>query len=167
MKKVFYFLTLLFLCGAGTHPIHVSITEIGFDEKERELEIIMRIFWDDLERAIRDERKQPDLNLLEPGNAITTDQLISGYLQTRFKISLNNKLQRTKYLGHEVEGEAILCYIQVMNVRKFDTIEVFNTIHTELFEDQSNLVHVTVNEKVKSLRLMRDSPSGKLTFKEK
>ena len=31
-------------------------------------------------------------------------------------------------------------------------------------DDQSNLVHVTVREKVKSLRLSRDTPSDKLTF---
>jgi hypothetical protein len=161
-------MVLLFLSAVlALHPIHVSVTEIGFDEKEKELEIISRIFWDDLEKAIREAKKQPELNLAEPGNGIKTDQLVSEYLQTRFKISLNGKAQKVKYLGHEVEGEAILCYIQVVNVKKLETIEVFNSIITELHDDQSNLVHVTVRSKVKSMRLMRDNPSGKLTFEAK
>jgi len=146
------------------HPIHVSVTEITFDEKEKELEIIARIFWDDLEKSIREAKKQPELNLMDPGTASTTDQLVQEYMQQRFKITLNDKVQKIKYLGHEVESEAMLCFIQVSNVKKFETIEVFNSMITEVHNDQSNLVHVTVRENVKSLRLMRDNPSGKLTF---
>jgi hypothetical protein len=33
-----------------------------------------------------------------------------------------------------------------------------------LYDDQSNLVNVTVEETTKSLRLMRNNPSGKLSF---
>ena len=159
-------LSFVFACIA-VHPVHVSVTEIAFDEKEKELEIISRIFSDDLESAIRVFKKQPELNLLEPVASVTTDQLISEYIQTRFKVSLSGKPQKIKYLGHEVEGDAILCYIQVVNVKKLETIEVYNSVLTELYDDQSNLVHVTLGETVKSLRLMRDNLSGKLTFEVK
>jgi hypothetical protein len=168
MKRLLITLTLIVtLCSASIHPVHVSVTEISFDEKEKELEIISRIFWDDLEKSIRIEKKQPELNLIEPGTNITTDQLVGEYLQKRLKITLNGKVQKIKYLGHEIENEAILCYIQVANVKKFETIEIYNSTLTELYDDQSNLVHVTIREAVKSLRLMRDNPSGKLTFEKK
>lgn len=163
-KSVFIsVLAIVFLCS-GTHPIHVSVTEITFDEKEKELEIISRIFLDDLETSIRESKKQPELKLLEPGAGVTTDQLVSAYVLPRFKISLKGKPQNVKYLGHEMDGEAMLCYIQASNVKKLESIEVFNSVITELYEDQSNLVHVTVKGNVKSLRLMRDNLSGKLTF---
>lgn len=149
------------------HPVHVSVTEISFDGKEKELEIITRIFIDDLETAIREAKKQPGLNLLEPGSAVTTDQLVSEYLQSRFRVMLNGKTQKIKYIGHEVENPAMLCYIQIQNVKKLESIEVFNSVLTELYDDQSNLVNVTLGESVKSLRLMRDNPSGKLAFEKK
>lgn len=156
---------LSFLSAVLTfHPVHVSVTEIEVDTKEKELEIVSRIFIDDLELAIRQAKKQPELNLLEPKDGVTTDQLVSEYLQSRFRISLGNKPQKIKYLGHQVENEALICYIQVQSVKKIQTIEVYNSIITELHDDQSNLVHVTVNEKVKSLRLMRETPFGTLTF---
>lgn len=169
MKKasVISVLLILLFCGATPHPIHVSVTEITVDEKERELEIIARIFLDDLETAIRQSKKLIELNLLQPGNSITTDQLISGYLQQHFKILIKGKEQKMKYLGHEVEDEAILCYVQISAVKKIETIEVFNNIITEVHDDQSNLVHVTQRGIVKSLRLMNDNPSGKLTFETK
>ena len=149
------------------HPVHVSVTEITFDAKEKELEIITRIFIDDLETSIREMKKQPSLNLLEPGVGATTDQLVSEYLQSRFKITLNGKVQKIKYLGHEIESPAMLCYIQIQNVKKLETIEVYNSVITELYDDQSNLVNVTLGETVRSLRLMRDNPSGKLSFVKK
>jgi len=148
------------------HPIHVSVTEITFDEKEKELEIISRIFIDDLESAIRASRNEPDLKLLEP-TGVTTDQLVSGYLQQQLKISLDGKAQKIIFLGHEIENEAMLCYIQVTGVKRFKNIEVTNGTLVELYDDQSNLVHVTVGEKVKSLRLMRNATSGKLQFDSK
>lgn len=147
----------------SAHPIHVSVTEIALDEKERELEIIARIFIDDLETSIRKANDQPELKLL----GSSTDQLVWKYLESRFRISLDGRMQQVKYLGHEIDGDAILCYIQVSNVKKLKEIEVMNSMITELYDDQSNLVHVTVNEKVKSLRLMRDNPSGKITFDTK
>jgi hypothetical protein len=164
MTGILSFLSVLLIT---LHPVHVSVTEITFDEKEKELEIISRIFLDDLEASIQEANKNPELKLMEPGTSKTTDQFVWAYLQQRFKITLNGKLQKIKYLGHEIEGEAILCFIQVSNVKKLETIEVFNSTITELYDDQSNLVHVTVGSTIKSLRLMRDNPLGKLTFETK
>jgi hypothetical protein len=71
------------------------------------------------------------------------------------------------YLGHEREGEAFIFYIEVSKVKRWKTIQILNSIITETHDDQSNLVHVTVNEKVRSLRLTRDTPVDKLTFDTK
>jgi hypothetical protein len=145
------------------HPLHVSVTDIVHDEKERELEIIMRIFTDDLEASIRAQRNRPDLDLLNPAQS-TTDELVKDYVLQRFSVSLDGKKQVLNFLGTQVEDDALLCYIQVRAVKKWKTIEVHNNIITEVYDDQSNLVHVTVGEKVRSLRLMKNNPSGKITF---
>ncbi|MFZ6012458.1 MAG: DUF6702 family protein [Bacteroidota bacterium] len=146
------------------HPLHVSVTEIKFDEKDKELEIIMRVFIDDLEQTLRNHLHQPELDILEPKNGFTVDQMMSEYLKDRFKITLDNKLQQTKYLGHERDGEAFVFYIQVPKVKKFRTIHIQNDIITELYDDQSNLVHVTVKDIVRSLRLTRNNPDDEITF---
>ena len=153
-------LTLLFFL----HPIHVTVTEIEFDEKEKELEITMRVFIDDLELTLRNELRQPELDILAPKNGVTTDQLVSKYLQDHFKIQLDGKPQATKYLGHETDGDAFIFYIQVSNVKKWKTIRVKNNIMTDTHDDQSNLVHVSVKENIRSLRLTRDTPEDNLTF---
>jgi hypothetical protein len=157
-------LTILLLAFAGVfHPLHISVTEITYDEKEKELEIIMRIFIDDLEASVRASRNSPELNLLEPENT-STDQLLEQYVMPRFAVLLDGRQQVAKYLGHEKDGEALLCYIQIGNVKKWKTIEVQNKVIMEMYDDQSNLVHVTVRNEVRSLRLLKEKPSGKITF---
>lgn len=146
------------------HPIHVSVTEIEFDEKDHALEIMMRVFIDDLELSLRDQLNQPELDLLNPPQGITTDELANKYIKQHFKLSLDGKEQKTNYLGHEREGDALIFYIEVKDVSKWKTISVRNAVIMATHEDQSNIVHVYVGERVKSLRLTRNTPGDDLTF---
>jgi hypothetical protein len=148
------------------HPLHVTVTEIEFDEKEKRLEIMMRVFADDLETTMRKQFNQPELDIINP-KGTTVDQMMTEYLKNHFKISLEGKPQKVTYLGHEIEGEAFIFYIEVSNVKKLKTISVSNDILMEIHNDQSNLVHVTVRGTVRSLRLTAEKSSDKLTFDSK
>jgi hypothetical protein len=160
LSSILQVLSLLFYL----HPIHVSVTEIEFDEKDKALEIMMRVFADDLEITLRNQLKQPELDILDPKNGLSVDQMMEGYLKTHFRIMLDNKLQKTQLLGHERESDTFIFYIEVSNVKKWKTLQIRNDIITETHDDQSNLVHVTVKGNIKSLRLTRDTPEDKLTF---
>ena len=147
------------------HPIHVSVTEIEFDQKDHALEIMMRVFIDDLELSLRNSLNQPELDIMNPPKGVTIDDLASDYLSRHFRIALDNKAQKTVYLGHEREGEAFIFYIEVKNVEKWSTIRIHNDIIMATYDDQSNLVHVFVNDDVKSLRLTQNTPADELTFR--
>jgi hypothetical protein len=148
------------------HPLHVSVTEIEYDEKDKALEIMMRVFIDDLELTMRNRLNQPELDITEP-KGVTLDQIMAPYLEEHLKIVLDKKAQKIKYLGHEKEGEAFIFFIEVSNVKKWKAIQVMNNIIMETHEDQSNLVHVAVRGKVKSLRLTKSTPADVLTFDAK
>lgn len=160
-------ITLFYSFILFLHPIHLSVSEINYSEKDKVLQITSRIFLDDLELSIRNQRKQPDLDLLEPGPGLTTEQLISEYVIKRFLVKLDGKVQKLNFLGFEREDPAVICYIEIENVKKFKTIEVKNEVILETHDDQSNLIHVTYKGPVKSLRLMRDKSSDVLTFESK
>lgn len=154
---------LLISFFAAVHPLHISVTDITLDEKERELEIMVRVFADDLEQAIRTEKQNKNLSFVSAGSA-DIDKLAWEYMKPRFKLSIDGELLAVNYLGHEKDEDVFVFYIQVQPAKKFETISVTNTIITEFYEDQSNLVNVTLGENTKSLRLMRNNPSGKLSF---
>lgn len=159
-------LILIFTFGA-VHPLHVSITEIEMDEKDRALEITMRVFIDDVELTLRKKLNQPELDVTNIKTGLTLDQLMTGYLTDHFKISLDGKPQKIKYLGHEVEDEAFIFYSEVSAVKKWKTIQIQNNIIMEMHEDQSNLIHAKVRGNTKSLRLTNEVPVDKLTFEDK
>lgn len=147
------------------HPLHVSVTEIEFDEKEKELEIMMRVFVDDLELTMRQHLREPALDIQNP-KGTTLNLMIAPYLLDHFKIKLDGKPQKLKYLGHEQEGDAFIFYVEGKTAKKWKTIEVLNDMIMEIHNDQSNLINVTVREKTRSLRLTRNTPVDKLTFDE-
>jgi hypothetical protein len=145
------------------HPIHVSVTEIEMDEKDKRLEIMMRVFADDLETTLRESLAKPDLDILSMP-ASERDKIVSVYLKEHFKISLDGKPQKNTYLGHEEEEMAFIFYIEAPDIKKWKAIEIQNDIIMETYDDQSNLVHVTVGETVRSLRLTKNNPVDRLTF---
>lgn len=156
-------LTLFLSGGLHLHPIHVSVTDIEYDEKDKALEIIMRVFIDDLEMTMRKRNHQPELDILNPVGT-TLDELMTGYVSDQISIALDKKSQKLNYLGHERDGEAFVFYMEVRNVKKWKEIQVRNTILIETHQDQSNLVHVTVRGKIKSMRLVKSNPVDKLSF---
>jgi hypothetical protein len=157
------FFPLLALCFY-VHPIHVSVTEIEYDPRDRTLEIMMRVFIDDFELTLRNSLNKPDLDVLNPGKEVSLDDMISGYLQNHLRISLDNKLQKTNYLGHEREAEAFIFYVEVTGVSKWQTITIHNDVIMSTYDDQSNIVHVYVNDRVRSTRLTRHKPAENLSF---
>lgn len=147
--------------------MHLSVTEIQYSEKDKAIQITSRIFIDDLELSIRNKLKQPSLDILEPKNGMTLDQMAADYLSEHLKIKLDGKPRVIKLLGHEIEDVAVIFYIEVENVKKIKTLEVQNDVIMETHDDQSNLVHVTYKGPVKSVRLLREKPSEVFKFDTK
>jgi hypothetical protein len=157
-------MSLLLSLLLSFHPIHLSITEIEHNQKSKALQLTMRIFIDDLELSIQKQTGIEELDLLQPKNGKTTDQLVEEYLADKLKVKVDKKLVKTNYIGNEIEGPAMICYIEIENIKKFSSIEVTNKVILEIHEDQSNLVNVNFKDKVKSLRLTNDNPTQSVSF---
>lgn len=159
--------TLIYSFVLWLHPVHISVTEINYNEKSKSLQIVSRIFIDEMELGVRGQLKQPDLDLLEPKNGSTTQTLIQNYLAQHFKIKMDGKPAKQNFLGFEREDVSLVCYIEIENVKKLKTLEVMNDVVTEIHDDQSNLVHVTYKGPVKSVRLNRDKTFEIFKFENK
>jgi len=166
--SLFYSFFLLFpsetLVKGTLHPIHISVTEINYNEKSKSLQITSRIFVDEMELGVRAQRKEPELDILDPKNGITTKQLINNYVSAHFKVKIDGKPAKINFLGFEKEDISFVSYLEIENVKKLKTIEVFVDFVTEIHDDQSNLVHVTYKAPIKSARLSREITSEIFTF---
>ncbi|WP_051010163.1 DUF6702 family protein [Pedobacter agri] len=80
MKKVRFLIELLFcICftvSAGIkHPLHVSTTEVSFNQKDKTLEISCRIFSDDFESILAKNYKQKT-DLSNPAMKNAMDEMV-------------------------------------------------------------------------------------------
>ena len=153
--KYFLTLILLFLFSSfRPHPIHLAVTEIVF--KNKSAQVVHKIFIDDLEKHIEKNEKKKGkdvkLNLNTDKQSLESEALIQKYLRENFNIKINNKVFAPKYLGSEFETDAIWVYEEIENVGEPGKIEIFNKILLEFYNDQTDFVHVKVNDKKQSAR---------------
>lgn len=158
MKKV-KFLMWLFLCicftvSAGTkHPLHVSTTEVNFNQKDKTLEISCRIFSDDFESILAKTYKQKT-DLSNPGMKAAMDEIVKKYIVSHLQIKANGKPVAMKYIGFEIDHEATNIYLEVEKISSFKAVEITNTILYDLFDDQMSIVHVVKAQTRKSTKIL-------------
>ncbi len=112
----------------------------------------MRIFPDDLDRAIMGiSGKNPQMATeLEMKEA---DQWMEDYLKNHFKITVNNQEINYTYIGKEPESDAIWCYMEADFSEIPHSINVKNSVLTDMFKDQKNIIQIYYKDFNKGLLL--------------
>lgn len=165
MKKTFLILLALLplLAFTAAHKFYVSATDIKYNEEQRTLQIISHVFTDDLENLLQ-TRYNKDLYLTKEKEHSAADQFIERYFQDKLHISVNSKERKLNYLGKEYDKDQLLVYIEVENVEPIKNISVENSVLTDLFPEQKNVIKVEFGGKIKSLLLMREATLGTIKF---
>ncbi len=153
---------ILFLFLSFFHPFYVSVTEINHNSKTKTIEVSTKIFFDDLELAIEKEQNVV-FDITKPANKAKADELIATYLKKHLKINLNGNWRELNYLGYEIQGDAVWCYLEVPKVTQVREITVLNDVLYGPHKEQINLLNITVSGNRKSTKL--DFPKNKAVFK--
>lgn len=138
-------LLLLFLL---IHPYHVSVSEIHYDDETKAIQITERIFVDDLEEALRKSIGDPLFVVMD--DSLKTHQYIQSYFLSNFKFKVNGQVTSYNYLGGEMDNDVIWCYLEITDMKQPESIQLTNTLLTETYDDQKNLVHFKINGEKKS-----------------
>lgn len=145
------------------HPFYVSVTEITQNSKTKTVQVSVRIFFDDFEKAL-DHQYKTNVNILKPVDRKKVDQLIADYVQKHLQVKANQKSLVLKYIGYEIEEDAAWCYFETTPATTIKTFDIDNHILFEEHESQSNMVHVTVNGIRKSTKLDNPKSQARLSF---
>lgn len=158
-------IALIILTSGTPHQFYVSLTEIKIKEATGKIEVSMRIFPDDLDMAIKAiTGSNPQLATeLEDENG---DIWIAGYMEKNFSISLNGKEIDMHFIGKEPEADAIWCYLEGSFNEIPEKIVVKNSILTEIFSDQKNIVQVYYKRYNKGILLNSDKIEDFLIINE-
>ena len=142
------------------HPIHVSTTNISYNNQDNKLEIICTIFTDDFEAAlIKQYHAKTDLNKAEMHTAM--DMLIKKYITSNLQIKTGAAPLNLSYVGFEINKEATDVYFETEKIPAVKKIDVDVSLLHNLFDDQINIVHITVGGVRKSEKL--DYPNKRVS----
>jgi len=160
--KLAWVLLALLICSAWLiHEFYVSITEVRYNTNTERFEVSMRIFPDDLDRALL-ERTGIHTQLATELEHKKADSLLMVYVLEDFSLEVNGKDLELNYLGKEPESNAIWCYLESSQISDPEALTVRNVLLTEYFPDQVNIIQVYHGKWNKGLMLDRNQISGSL-----
>lgn len=167
MKNYSYILVVtlsLFLMSSRTlHKFYVSVSLVEYVEEKQSLQIITRLFIDDIEKLIR-ERYDESITLAEKDESNQVDYYVERYLKEKLLVNINDSPMVINFLGREYEDDIMICYVEIESVDSIQSIEIENNVFFDIFEDQQNIVRTKINGKQKSFILTKDNNKGMLNF---
>ena len=154
-------LTMLISGAWMMHEFYVSLSEVRYNTETERFEVSIRIFPDDLDRALL-ERNGITSQLATELEHKSADSLLMAYLLEEFTIKVNGENLDLSYLGKEPESDAIWCYLESSKGPAPETITIRNVLLTEYFPDQVNIIQVYNGKWNKGMLLTREHKSDQL-----
>src|SRR3954468_15201748 len=97
------------------HPFFVSMTDINYNNKEKEVEISVRIFTDDLENTLR-KYHATKIDVLHPVDIKEMNGFVNDYIQKHLQLQVNGTPVQMNFLGYEEQSESVWSYFEVRNI---------------------------------------------------
>ncbi|MBK9175609.1 MAG: hypothetical protein IPM46_04580 [Flavobacteriales bacterium] len=145
----------------AVHDFFVSILTIRHNAKEQTLDLTWRMTAHDIEHALS---TRGELKLGSDKEHPNADSLLNRYFMEHLTLFQEDKQMTWKWVGKELDGETLYCYLEVEGVATPSDLMVSNTLLQDVFAEQQNLVHVE-GEKVptRSHTFVRGSSSHTFT----
>ena len=160
LKSISMLLLPLLLCAA--HPFYLSVLELKYNTTEKSLQGSLRIFTNDLEKALTVQEKKK-VDLINPTDKAAAKKIIETYLALNLKLEVDGKDLAYEVLGFEKIEESIWVYLEskCMQPKK---IRILNSILCGSIKQQSNIMHVEVGGNQKSVKLDCPEKVGEFEF---
>ena len=141
------------------HDFHVTHTTIYYNADKESLEITVNVAIEDLERALEYQTAKK-INIGTNAESESVDQLINVYFRQRLTLAPNNHLTHYQWVGKEVSQDLhnLYIYFEILECNQNGTIEsllIKNSIFTDIFPEQSNIVLLEFGDKSHNLTFSR------------
>jgi hydrogenase maturation factor HypE len=150
---------------AGAHKFYISVTNVDYSEKYQSVQIITRVFIDDI-NAVLKERYDIPSNLGADRESSLDQEYFEKYIRTKFLVEINGETVKYDFIGKKYDSDMLICYLEVPNVplKDLKQIGVENEMLTDIYDDQQNVVHFNINGKKKSFVLVKSHTKGMLNL---
>lgn len=163
LKSLLAFSVFFVLTSATMHKFYVSVTQVEYVQEQQSVQIISRIFIDDLELALQN-RYNKDIKLTEEKESENANVIIEKYFKQKLKISLNGKETTYKFLGKKYENDILYFYFEIEHVKDVKQFQITNQILFDALSDQQNIVKIKAKSEHKNYILTVDNDKALLNF---
>ncbi|WP_159018138.1 DUF6702 family protein [Algibacter sp. L3A6] len=162
-KIVLLLLAFSFFSFTSIHKYYISVTQVEYVKDKKSVQIISRVFIDDLEKALRHSYDE-NITLDENNDTEATNAYLEKYINTNLKLSINKQPATLQFVGKEYDGDIVRFYLEVVGIQNVKSLEVFNEMLFAVCPDQQNIVKTKINSKQKSFILTTKNNSALLNF---
>ena len=170
LKIVFILLSsLIFPSEIVKHDFYVSITSIRHNLEKENLFIRIKLFASDIEQSFLHE-KENVLGIRENSKNEKVKKNLEKYIFSKFSIKINGKpidISSIKLIfetAKRIEEDLIICELEAFDISNINSIKVSNSILTERFDSQTNIVFIIANGMRETLNLDRRISHGEITY---
>ena len=153
----------LMTASTTPHKFYVSTTNIEYVAKKESLQIITKIFIDDVEDVLQ-ERYDSSISIATTKETERDIEYLKKYILQKLKVNVNGKPVKLDYIGREYDIDVANIYIEVTGITELHSIEVKNEILMDFFEEQQNIIHIKTPEMRRSFILEKNNPKDMLNF---
>ena len=122
----------------------------------------------DVNEAITFDPYSKQLAFCQPEESIKANQLLMDYINQYFYVKVNGKIIplkiKKKRLSGEGDNTALWVYFEFSQPTKLKFLEIKNSVFTDLFFDQNNIVYIHVDGDSKSIMLNKKTDIHQLKF---
>lgn len=139
------FIQFLFMIS-GLHPVHVSITNMHYDENEKEINFSTKIFKKDFQLLFVHLN---EINVDFDDITCIKDNriLIEKYIDKSFKLYANGQMLDISLDKIQTKSHDVWLYGTAEIKEPIQSIKIINTLLLDLYFDQKNLVILSVKGK--------------------
>lgn len=162
-KIILVLLAFPLLLSSTVHKFYVSTTNIEFVEEKQTIQVITKIFTEDVEQALQ-QRYGASVRLDSKKETEADEGFLKKYVLQKLKINVNGNPVTLQYIGKEYDIDIVKLFFEVEDVSELHSIEIENKVLFDLFSDQKNIIHIKTANRKENLVLDRDRPKGLLNF---
>lgn len=164
LKKIVYCLVIcFFFTGFNTHKFYVSTTKVNYVKEKKSIQIISKIFVDDLEQVLQ-ERYSSRVQLDSKRETELDQNYLIEYVLQKLKFKVNGNDAPLIYIGKEYDIDILHIYLEIEEVKLLESIGIENKILLDLFPEQQNIIHFSNEKNKRNLILDKNRPNGLLNF---
>lgn len=128
------------LCASwAPHEFYASILTVHHNAKDRTLDLTCQLTAHDIEDVWE---PAIELKLGSPNEYPQADSLLNAYFRKHIALSIGDRALTWNWIGKELQGEDLYCYMQVTGVDGLNEVKVKDDLLQEVFPKQQNIVHV-------------------------